>query len=390
MGDDLAGAHERLQRFEKFLQQDPNNIRLLEDSADLLLELGRPKQALKYFEDALALKRSDESLRFKLGSAYLASGDPERAYGIYKDLLADGVAYAAVRYNLAYAAFSAARPTEAIEILDAIAETDRVQLPRFSYLKARALYFSRRNAEAKSEIEQFITQHPNDLEGLALQSQVMEDAGEFGIAASIAAKVLARNPDDIAANLVTGEVCMFMQQPDEAQKYLQRVVSLSPGNGRAWSAMGFVSVEKRQFEVAIVQFQKAVTTMPDHLGTWHGLAWCQILRRDFVGARQSVESAMQVDRTFADNHGTLAVIYFFQGKLDEAQQSMKRGIRLNPKSAASQFAQSLLISAKGDKAAGQDMIRKIVEGRNKLPDGSTVEQAIAKHVSAIGRSKKLH
>lgn len=390
MGDDLAGAHERLQRFEKFLQQDPNNIRLLEDSADLLLELGRPKQALKYFEDALSLKRSDESLRFKLGSAYLASGDPERAYGVYKDLLADGVAYAAVRYNLAYSAFSAARPTEAIEILDAIAEPDRVQLPRFSYLKARALYFSRRNAEAKSEIEQFIAQHPNDLEGLALQSQVMEDAGEFGIAASIAAKVLARNPDDIAANLVAGEVCMFMQQPEEAQKYLQKVVSLSPGNGRAWSAMAFVSVEKRQIEVAIGQFQKAVTTMPDHLGTWHGLAWCQILRRDFVGARQSVESAMQVDRTFADNHGTLAVIFFFQGKLDEAQQSMKRGIRLNPQSAASQFAQSLLISAKGDRAAGQDMIRNIVVGRNKLPDGSTVEQAIAKHVAAIGRSKKLH
>ncbi|MDB5988177.1 MAG: hypothetical protein JWR16_3230 [Nevskia sp.] len=387
MNSQLGEAQEKLQRFEKFLKQDPNNIRLLEDSADLLISLGQAAEARKYLEDALALKRGDEGLRFKLGSAYLASGEAERAYEVYQNLVADGVKHPAVRYNQAYAAFNAGRPAEAIEILDEIDQSGRAQLPRFLYLRARALYYARRNDEALAEIGQFVNRHPDDWDGLALQAQIVEDSGDLKTAASIAAKVLAVRPDDVVANLVVGEVAMFMQQPDQAETYLRKVVALTPDNGRAWSALGFVAVERRQIDAAIEHFNRAVARMPDHLGTWHGLAWSQILRNDLVGARQSVEAAMQVDRTFADNHGTLAVILFFQGKQDEAQQAMKRGVRLNPKSAASLFAQSLLMSAKGDPAAGQATIRKIIEGR-RLPDGTTMEQAIARHVAALGRPAK--
>jgi tetratricopeptide (TPR) repeat protein len=387
MNSQASEAQEKLQRFEKFLKQDPNNIRLLEDSADLLISLGQPIEARKYLENALALKRGDEGLRFKLGSAYLASGEAEQAYEVYLNLLADGVKHPSVRYNQAYAAFNAGRPAEAVEILDEIEEPGRTQLPRFFYLRARALYYARRNDEAIAEIGNFINEHPDDLDGLGLQAQIIEDSGDLKAAASIAAKVLAVRPDDVIANLVAGEVAMFMQQPDQAEAHLRKVVDLTPANGRAWSAMGFIAVERRQIDAAIEHFKRAVSRMPDHLGTWHGLAWSQILRNDLVGARQSVEAAMQVDRTFADNHGTLAVILIFQGKQEEAQQAMKRGIRLNPKSAASLFAQSLLISAKGDKAAGQAVIHKIIEGR-KLPDGTTMEQAIARHMAAMGRPGK--
>jgi hypothetical protein len=71
---------------------------------------------------------------------------------------------------------------------------------------------------------------------------------------------------------------------------------------------------------------------------------------------------MELDRTFAENHGFAALLSLLQGRPDEAESSLKRGLRLDPKSPSANYARSLMLAERGEPQAGKKLIERILTG----------------------------
>ncbi|HSW18711.1 MAG TPA: tetratricopeptide repeat protein, partial [Ramlibacter sp.] len=107
---------------------------------------------------------------------------------------------------------------------------------------------------------------------------------------------------------------------------------------------------------------------PSHIGTWHGLGWTQLLLQDLDGARASFETALELDRNFAENHGGLAVILALQKQAQAAREHIELAQRLDRANLSSRYAQALLSGEAQDTQAIQRLAQRLLGGR-KAPLG---------------------
>ena len=93
--------------------------------------------------------------------------------------------------------------------------------------------------------------------------------------------------------------------------------------------------------------ERASVQMPDHIGTWHALAWCQLMEGDLAGAKRSFDKAFALDRTFGETHGGFALVHALRAERKEAEESIKRAMRLDPQGRTARYAQSVLLMDAG-------------------------------------------
>jgi Tfp pilus assembly protein PilF len=118
---------------------------------------------------------------------------------------------------------------------------------------------------------------------------------------------------------------------------------------------------------------KAVEFMPNHIGTWHLLAWCQLMTSQLKEALESFESALKLNRNFGDSHGGVAIALVVLDRIEEAKESMRRAIKLDPESMAGLYAKSLIAEIDGNTAESKMIMDKLMnsssakKGANYLP-----------------------
>ncbi len=376
---------ERLKRLLGFLERDPRNLQLVSDAAETALAAGDAVQAKQLIQRGLELAGGDNTgARFGFGNLLLAAHDYPAARALFDEMTAV-MDHPAVRYNLAYAQFAEGMAVEALETLRQIPESQRTELPQYDLLLGKSLYYSLHYEMALEPLDRYLQKAPDDREGLALKAMVLFDAGQSVAAAALAKRVLGAFPDDLLAHLVLGSIALHENDPVSARAHLQQVVTLQPENGRAWSGLAFTDLRETKLVDARDHFVTAVRYMPNHLGTWHGLAWTQLLLGDLEAARAAATSAMELDRTFSENHGTLAVILIMDGRLDDAEQAIKRGLRLNPQSAASLYARGLLLGARGDAESGKKLIERIYVGAGMQKDAVRIAEALIQFRPGMGQ-----
>ena len=75
------------------------------------------------------------------------------------------------------------------------------------------------------------------------------------------------------------------------------------------------------------------------------------------------DSAYALDRNFAETHGGLATIAMLDGRISEGEESMRRALRLDPKSFNGRYARSLWLESQGEtEAANALMVELTSEG----------------------------
>jgi len=131
----------------------------------------------------------------------------------------------------------------------------------------------------------------------------------------------------------------------------------------------------------------AVIAMPDHIGTWHALAWTELLLGDITAAEKSYQSGYDLDRNFADSHGGLALIHALKGRKEEAEQSIKRALRLNSTCITAHYAQTLLLADAGQENEADSRLADILH-QTKLPMNIDVRE-FAKNLRARFTDKTI-
>jgi tetratricopeptide (TPR) repeat protein len=346
----------RAAQLSTFADNDPANPILLCDLLDELLSSGQIEEARSRLNKAADELRELPGVRYRNARCALLAGDTKTTVNILQSLRSSMTEVpVGVVHDLAYAQFVDGQWQEAMLTL-AQSSYQGEDAAILALLKARILHHQQQ-CEAALEVLATHDSGSYAAEVRGMRSLLWLDLNNLEHAIAEAEQALRLDPDQHHANLVLGAAALCSQKADDAITVFKRVLAKHSDSGRAWLGLGHASMLRGEVKVSRSEIERASVHMPEHIGTWHTLAWCQLMDDDLAAAERSFERAFALDRTFGETHGGLAVIHAIRGKRKEAEDSIKRAVRLDPQGRSGRYAQSLLLFAEGR----VDEARKIVQ-----------------------------
>lgn len=402
----VVAARQRLERLEGFLRQDPRNNALLIDAFETALACGEWARAEFHLKHAQALQLDVLAWQLREGDFWLAQQDYEQALTVLESLNAVPNPPPGFRdvllHNLAYIDLKRDRLVDCIERLAPALEAQSAQasdpasvdgtqpsvaVRALQQLWLRALHregqFDRAmawsvDAEQKGRI---------DPQAAGVASLIAIDAENFAAAQRWAALSLADgSPNDRPTETLVAQASLALAARDaeQASNFADAALQRHPGDGRALSTKGFAALLGNDLRGAMDAFQRALAVMGEHIGTWHGLGWTQILSGQLPEARATFETALELDRNFAESHGGLAVVLAMQSEPEQAHEHAELALRLDKGNVSGRYAQALLSGDVKDANDLQRLARRLLGGRT-APLGGDMGQIFAEVPAPVPR-----
>ena len=352
-------ASERLKRLLGYLHQDPDNSALMFDTIDQCIQENQIGTARTLVEQARAAGMPAAGVQHREALIAMLAGAYVDAIPILDALLTQNPEDAALRYNLAYASYQAGRYQRARELLETIAGQFTTN-PSIATLYTLSLYQLGDVEPATAYAESVLAaqpQHP-DLPGIL--TLLYFDTNRLAQCRQYVDIVLAQTPDHPMAQIAASGLAVLDAQLDRAEKFARQVIECNEHDGRAWSALGIALLAKHDISGAGRALQQAVKFMPSHVGTWHLLAWTQVFQHNARAAEISFKRALELDRTFGESHGGLAIVAQMRGEGARSKELIEKARRLSPGSLSMQYAKMLQIEQHEGKQAAQLFLRDVL------------------------------
>jgi Flp pilus assembly protein TadD len=345
----MSRAHQQVARFERYVEVDPQNATLWVSYGDALHGAGLFDRAEQAFRKSLQLSPGNTVPMARLAAVDISRQNFASAERALRELLQAGEADPALRYNLGLALYYQRRFGEAAEIFESLAHSPAGADARYHLISC--LHNLARLDEAAAVAEDFLReQSSTKLRGyLAL---VQMDASKMPEALAHARQVLQEQPDNPDAAAVMSTHHLEMQQPDEAQRYLQSLITREPQNVRGWQGLALTALYGQKHAEAIRYLERARDCDPANTGTLTTLGWTHLTRHDYPAAERVFREGLEIDRNDAELHGGLATALVFLRRIDEAKQEIAKALGLDKRCFGAVFAQSILLKLEGrDKLA---------------------------------------
>lgn len=357
-------SQSRITRLTGFLKNDPDNLSLLCELADLQIASGGYQDARDMLQRALKLEPNNLAIRFRMADIDIAMGDLVAAEAALQKLESDGCTSPAIAHNLAFVDISRGNYQAALRIL--LAQPLHATLPENIVLQLHCLHQLGDIDGALHEVENALQHWSNDARLLGWACLLQLDANHISEARKYAALYAQQPVETIEGLICCGTLALADRDPSAAENLFQRAIERSPSQGRAWSGLATAYLLNEKLAASQDAFNRAVTLMPDHVGTWLTKGWCEIVSGDLTQAETDFQAALMLDRNFAESHGSLAVVLVLQHKKDAAQTSLELALRLNRKCLSAQFAASLLSRQIHDAESCRQFVKKLLQENGGL------------------------
>ena len=130
----MEAIKQKLQRLERFLEQDPNNVSLILEISECYARLGDKANAQNLIEKAQSI--NEAAAQVAQGLLHLNFGELDLATDVFKRALVQSDT-PAVRYNLAFCFYAKEQFNQAYEILAPVIEQQAESFPIALILMAR-------------------------------------------------------------------------------------------------------------------------------------------------------------------------------------------------------------------------------------------------------------
>jgi tetratricopeptide (TPR) repeat protein len=365
-----AAAPSRLDRLLPLLEADPANLSLLADAAETALSEQRPEVAAELLERYAAIAPLPPSETNLAGLAALQTRNYGRAAALFAELVDSGVDEPAVRFNLAWACAMDKQFDRALELLD---DDLARALPQAAMLQVQLLHDRGEFDDAATRAREYVEIHPSYPPLMAAVSVLALDVEDEALAAACAAKG-GEHPDALTT---LGTLALGEERATEALELFDRALDRNQHVPRAWVGRGLARLMTGQSPDAAADIDRGAEMFGDHLGSWIAAGWAHFVNKDLASARARFETALELDDTFAESHGSLAVLDLLEGNVEGAREKSEIALRLDRQCYSAALARSLLAAGAGD----QEKARRIYDAAINTPvDGSgrTIGQALAK------------
>jgi tetratricopeptide (TPR) repeat protein len=363
------GARERLERLSGYLDQDPSNARLAVDCAEAALAADLPARALELLNAIGDAGELSETVSNLTGIAAMRAGDQATAQARFESLLENRPDDPALRFNLAWSRSLAGDFGAARDVLD---EQMIETLPQAATLDLQLDHQLGEFEQAGEKLHAYLERYPDYRPLQAAASVLALDLGDIELAQACASRA-ADHPDAITT---LGSLDLAENRLEAAHTRFERSIAIRADNARAHVGLGLTELAGGDPAAAVAHLDRGAEQFGDHLGSWIAAGWAHYLAKNPAAARARFETALALDDTFGEAHGSLAALDALEGDLESARRRMEVACRLDRGSFSAALAGVLLAKAAGD----SDKARTIFEFAANQPlthDGKTLVQALA-------------
>lgn len=373
MSDELAN---RLDRMMQYLEADSGNRVLAREVA----RMAYASQQFERLDELVSLTRHADALDVHvlhtLGLSQLERGLFDEA----KETLAHAVRMdsdPAIVYNLAHARALTRDYTGAVDLLDDALCT---QLEQAVSLRLTCLHHLARIPEMLSVAER----HATPVSAMGVLASALFDLGDETGAVALAIEA-SETPEGAS---VLGLVALNEGRTVDAMRHFEHAVAIKPNGARALLGLGLAHFSKQQFQRATVHLDAAAQLFRSHAGSWLAAGWAQLFSGDKDSARTRFQTALEVDRGFAEALGALAVVDALELRSAQAETLAQKALRLDADCHSALLARSLIARAQGDVSAAQRLFAELVS--RPLAEGVPSIETLLRPTSEPSTARRSH
>ncbi len=366
----MASEHvDRFERLSGYLEADPDNASLLAEAAQAAMEADALEGAIALFTRLDKVEPLKGGNANAAGVAYMRLGDLDQAHHWFDVALRDDPEDASLKFNMAWAKSLAGDFVGATELL----EVDVIEaLPQAAMLDLQIAHQLGQYEEAEEKVATYLGLFPDYAPLQAAVSVLALDLDQPDIARSAAERAGAI-PDAMTtlATLELGE-----QNLDEAENLFVKALTANAHNPRAEIGMGLVMLARGNALGAAESLDKGAVQFENHLGTWIAAGWAHLLAGDQTAARARFQKAIDLDQTFGEAHGSLAVLDALDGQSEQASRGARTAMRLDQAGFSGALASILVAQSKDDPKAAEAILKRALD-QPILPNGRTLMESLA-------------
>lgn len=378
---DLDRPGAQLANLLAYLEHDPGNAALLVDAAEAAIDAGDPERASVLLDRAAAIGAPGSRERNLAGLAAMHGHRFDDAAAAFTALLDDGSDDPVLRFNLAWSRAMTKDEEGALAVLDA---RSGEALPQAAALEVQLLHSVGRLDEAFERGKWYLAVHPDGRALAAAMSVLAIDMGDEALAAACAEKAPG-HPDALAT---LGTLALGSDNAIGAAALFDQAIARNPNVARAWVGRGLAHLLAGKPEQAPADIDRGAEMFGDHLGSWIAAGWAYFVGGDLTTSRARFEHALALDPTFAETHGSLAVLDMLAGDAAAARERATVALRLDRNSFSAALATALLAAAGGDAAKSRAIVDRAlhtpIDGGNR-----TIAQSLARMGMDLPRGNRV-
>lgn len=227
------------------------------------------------------------------------------------------------------------------------------------------------------------------------QAKALYNSKNYDQAIQIYSDLLKDSPNDANLHFLRGAAEQKLMKSQEALLDYQTAVELDPKLERAWQQIGFILMERMDYQNAENAFNRALEINSNSGASWEGLA--QIYRinqnfdkaqeaytrliqiepqninghynlgvillgkQDLAGAGKAFQTVIQLNPNYAEAHNNLGMVYLKQGDPAKAVQENEIALQIKPNLASAHFQLSVAYERQGDKTSAAQHLATYLE-----------------------------
>lgn len=318
---------------QKLLTVEPASEPAHAMAAVLAFEKDDCGNAVAHFTRSPGQMRGNDLASSQFGHCLLELGRPEDAARVFEQQIANTSANGYARYNLAVAQLQEGNAEKAIETLAPLGESPDSDALN---LLAAAQAAAGRTQEALGTLRKAAGAAPQDERNYLDLALLCQKSGAPGAAVEFLDAGLRRLPRSARLYATRGVLWAQLGELDKAEADFERAGFLEPDEAYASAGLSVLFTETGRADGAAALLRRKLARAPDD-PTLNCVLADALIREgiqpdqpEFSEARQALLRATRARPNFARAHATLGKLYLRENKVAEAIRELELALRLDP------------------------------------------------------------
>jgi tetratricopeptide (TPR) repeat protein len=156
--------------------------------------------------------------------------------------------------------------------------------------------------------DQILAADPGQIDALILSARLEGRRGRLQLAQARLTAALARNPNSARAHADLGNVLRLSGDAPGAIEAYETALALDPGLATAWNNLGLLRLEQDRVADAVAAFDHALESQPAFAEALRNLVNAKARLGDYAGLRSMLQAMLAQDANNADAHAALGFV----------------------------------------------------------------------------------